>query len=210
MGACGEPEGAAERISVAPRSRKVLELALREAIVLGFSAAGTEHMLLPLIREDECVAAGILRHLVPDADPEIRNAVIRALSDTHPHTLRTEPVPFQATPRNVSWLQRANRSPAVARARRWSSRLREGSWGATGHRGSPAKTSQSSGRKRQRALVPSERFCCVPTSGSPLFHGASPGTGVRSQARLGGCSAHHPARSCQSRRWRPWLSMARS
>jgi len=40
-----------------------------------------------LIREDECVAAGILRHLVPDADPEIRNAVIRALSDTHPHTL---------------------------------------------------------------------------------------------------------------------------
>lgn len=35
MGGCGEPEGAAEDISVTPRSHKVLELALREAIILG-------------------------------------------------------------------------------------------------------------------------------------------------------------------------------
>jgi hypothetical protein len=93
MGGCGTPRGDAEDIRVAPRSRKVLELALREAIVLGFSAAGTEHILLALIREHECVAAGILRALVPDADREIRNAVIRTLSDTQPHMLRTQPVP---------------------------------------------------------------------------------------------------------------------
>jgi ATP-dependent Clp protease ATP-binding subunit ClpC len=69
MGGCGEPEDAAEDISVTPRSHKVLELALREAIILGFSVAGTEHILLALVREDECVAAGILRDFVPDADP---------------------------------------------------------------------------------------------------------------------------------------------
>lgn len=101
MGAPGRPTSAAKDITVAPRSRKVLKHALREAIVLGFSAAGTEHMLLALIREHECVAAGILRALVPDADPEIRNAVIRTLSDTQPHMLRTQAVPFQATPRTV-------------------------------------------------------------------------------------------------------------
>jgi ATP-dependent Clp protease ATP-binding subunit ClpC len=102
MGASSEPAGAVEDVTVTPRSRRVLELALREAIVLGFSAAGTEHILLALVREDECVAAGILRQLVPDADPEIRNAVIRVLADTYPNTLRTQPVPFQATPRNVA------------------------------------------------------------------------------------------------------------
>jgi ATP-dependent Clp protease ATP-binding subunit ClpC len=83
MGAPSEPVGVVEEVTVTPRSRKVLELALGEAIVLGFSAAGTEHVLLALVREDECVAAGILRQLVPDADPEIRNAVIRALSDAY-------------------------------------------------------------------------------------------------------------------------------
>jgi ATP-dependent Clp protease ATP-binding subunit ClpC len=102
MGAPTEPMGVAEDVTVTPRSRKVLELALREAIVLGFSAAGTEHILLALLREDECVAAGILRQLVPGADPEIRNAVIRVLADAYPDTLRTQPVPFRATPRNPS------------------------------------------------------------------------------------------------------------
>lgn len=102
MGESSEPAGAVEDVTVTPRSRKVLELALREAIVLGFGAAGTEHILLALVSEDECVAAGILRRLVLDADPEIRNAVIRMLADTYPDTLRTQPVPFQATPRNVS------------------------------------------------------------------------------------------------------------
>jgi ATP-dependent Clp protease ATP-binding subunit ClpC len=102
MGTASTPRGAVEDITVTPRARRVLELALREAIVLGFSAAGTEHILLALIREHECVAAGILRAFVPNAAPEIRYAVIRALSDTQPHMLRTQAVPFQATPRSVS------------------------------------------------------------------------------------------------------------
>jgi hypothetical protein len=102
MGASSQPAAAVEDVTVTPRSRKVLELVLREAIVLGFSAADTEHILLALVSEDECVAAGILRHRVPNANPEIRNAVIRVLAATYPDMLRTERVPFQAIPRNVS------------------------------------------------------------------------------------------------------------
>ena len=99
MGQTDPPAVAAEEILVIPRSRKVLECALREAIVLGFSAAGTEHLLLALSAEQECVAAGILRELVTDGELGVRNAVIQALSDTYPETLRTNPVPFQKTPR---------------------------------------------------------------------------------------------------------------
>ena len=41
-----------------PRAKKVLELSLREALQLGHSYIGTEHMLLGLVREGEGVAAG--------------------------------------------------------------------------------------------------------------------------------------------------------
>ncbi len=62
-----------------PRAKKVLELALREALSLGHNYIGTEHILLGLIREDEGVAARILLDL--DAEPDkIRNEVMRTLS----------------------------------------------------------------------------------------------------------------------------------
>jgi ATP-dependent Clp protease ATP-binding subunit ClpA len=66
------------QIPFTPRAKKVLELALREALSLGHNYIGTEHILLGLVRENEGVAARILLDF--DADPEkIRNAVIRAL-----------------------------------------------------------------------------------------------------------------------------------
>ena len=43
-----------------PRAKKVLELSLREALQLGHSYIGTEHMLLGLVREGEGVAATVL------------------------------------------------------------------------------------------------------------------------------------------------------
>ncbi|HEY7225401.1 MAG TPA: Clp protease N-terminal domain-containing protein [Micromonosporaceae bacterium] len=43
-----------------PRSKKVLELALREAIRLRHTTIGTEHLLLGLIREGQGLAARIL------------------------------------------------------------------------------------------------------------------------------------------------------
>jgi ATP-dependent Clp protease ATP-binding subunit ClpC len=43
-----------------PRAKKVLELALREALQLNHSYIGTEHILLGLVREGEGVAATVL------------------------------------------------------------------------------------------------------------------------------------------------------
>src|SRR5664280_2873498 len=70
------PQG---QIPFTPRAKKVLELALREALSLGHNYIGTEHILLGLVRENEGVAARILLDF--DADSEkIRNEVIRMLS----------------------------------------------------------------------------------------------------------------------------------
>src|ERR687889_572717 len=46
------------QIPFTPRAKKVLELALREALSLGHNYIGTEHILLGLVRENEGVAAG--------------------------------------------------------------------------------------------------------------------------------------------------------
>src|SRR5277367_3425434 len=47
-------------IPFTPRAKKVLQLALREALQLGHNYIGTEHILLGLIREGEGVAAQVL------------------------------------------------------------------------------------------------------------------------------------------------------
>src|SRR6516165_2595348 len=67
------------QIPFTPRAKKVLELALREALSLGHNHIGTQHILPGLVRENEGVAARILLDF--DADSEkIRNEVIRMLS----------------------------------------------------------------------------------------------------------------------------------
>jgi len=64
------------QIPFTPRAKRVLELALREALALGHNYIGTEHILLGLVRENEGVAARILLDF--DADSEkVRNEVIR-------------------------------------------------------------------------------------------------------------------------------------
>ncbi len=62
-----------------PRAKKVLELSLREALSLGHSYIGTEHMLLGLVRESDGVAAQVLEGL--GADPaRVRNQVMQMMS----------------------------------------------------------------------------------------------------------------------------------
>ena len=51
------------QIPFTPRAKKVLELALREALSLGHNYIGTEHILLGLVREGEGIAAGALESL---------------------------------------------------------------------------------------------------------------------------------------------------
>lgn len=57
------PQPPTGHIPFTPRAKKVMELALREALQLGHNYIGTEHILLGLIREGEGVAAQILVQL---------------------------------------------------------------------------------------------------------------------------------------------------
>jgi Clp amino terminal domain, pathogenicity island component/UvrB/uvrC motif len=66
-------------IPFTPRTKKVLELSLREAKQLGHNYIGTEHILLGLIREREGVAAQVLVKLGADL-PRVRQQVIKLLT----------------------------------------------------------------------------------------------------------------------------------
>jgi ATP-dependent Clp protease ATP-binding subunit ClpA len=72
-------EVATGMIPFTPRGKKVLELALREALSLGHNHIGTEHILLGLAREGDGVAMRILLDFDADA-AKIRGTIIRTLS----------------------------------------------------------------------------------------------------------------------------------
>jgi ATP-dependent Clp protease ATP-binding subunit ClpA len=78
------PEG---HIPFTPRSKKSLELALREALQLGHDYIGTEHILLGLAREGEGVATQILDRL-GGGHPSVRAAVVGILTG---HRIATTP-----------------------------------------------------------------------------------------------------------------------
>jgi ATP-dependent Clp protease ATP-binding subunit ClpC len=63
-------------IPFTPRAKKVLELALREALQLGDNYIGTEHILLGLVREGDGVAAQVLVTLGADQN-RVRQEVIQ-------------------------------------------------------------------------------------------------------------------------------------
>ena len=66
------------QIPFTPRAKKVLELALREALALSHDYIGTEHVLLGIVRDNEGVAMRVLAHFDVDA-AKVRNEVIRLL-----------------------------------------------------------------------------------------------------------------------------------
>src|SRR5262249_50558076 len=61
-------EVASGQIPFTPRGKKVLEVALREAVALGHNYIGTEHILLGIARECQGVGARILLDFGADAD----------------------------------------------------------------------------------------------------------------------------------------------
>src|SRR3989440_1460326 len=76
-------ELATGQIPFTPRGKKVLELALREALSLGHNHIGTEHILLGLVREGEGVAMRILHDLDVDAE-KIREWIVGKLGQAPP------------------------------------------------------------------------------------------------------------------------------
>jgi ATP-dependent Clp protease ATP-binding subunit ClpC len=67
------------QIPLTPHAKKVLELALREALSLRHDYIGTEHVLLAIVREDGGVAARVLLDLGAGAE-KIRTEIIRMLA----------------------------------------------------------------------------------------------------------------------------------
>jgi ATP-dependent Clp protease ATP-binding subunit ClpA len=67
------------QIPFTPRAKRVLELALREALQLGHNHIGTAHILLGLVHEGGGVAMRILLDFDVDAE-KARNEVVRVLS----------------------------------------------------------------------------------------------------------------------------------
>jgi ATP-dependent Clp protease ATP-binding subunit ClpC len=78
IGPAGTP--AAGSPPFTPRAKKVLELSLREALQLGHSYIGTEHILLGLVREGEGVAAQVLVRLGADLS-SVRQEVIQLTAE---------------------------------------------------------------------------------------------------------------------------------
>ncbi len=81
----GRGEGASQTdVGLTPRAKRVIELAVDEARLLGHQYIGTEHILLGLLREGEGVAAGVLESLGVSVD-RVHAELSRAHSQSTQH-----------------------------------------------------------------------------------------------------------------------------
>jgi ATP-dependent Clp protease ATP-binding subunit ClpC len=74
----GEVSVTARKLPQTPRAIRVIEHAMEEARSLQHNYVGTEHVLLGLIREEEGVAAQVLKHLGLKLD-DVRNEIVKLL-----------------------------------------------------------------------------------------------------------------------------------
>src|SRR5213595_3916386 len=77
----GDSTTSPSEITLSPRTKKVIELAIDEARKLGHSHVGTEHLLLGLVREGEGIAAGVLESLGVSLE-KVRAQVIEVLKSS--------------------------------------------------------------------------------------------------------------------------------
>ena len=110
----GQQQRPPGHIPFTPRAKKVLELSLREALQLGHTYIGTEHILLGLIREGEGVAAQVLIGLGVDLN-RAQQQVIQLV------TGRAEPEDTAATTDDL----RAQLASVAARLAAIERRLRD-------------------------------------------------------------------------------------
>jgi len=92
-------EGTGAQAPFTPRTSKVLQLALREALQLDHDYVSTEHVLLGLARESEGVAARVLLNLGVDPDA-VRREVIKRLPEAG-----DDPDPFDEVEREMEKLE---------------------------------------------------------------------------------------------------------
>lgn len=94
-------EGMSGHIPFAPRAKKTLELALREALQLHHNYIGTEHILLALVREGEGVGAKVLAERINPVS-KIRAAVLASLEGSQDVPASPWPAGTPATEDTVS------------------------------------------------------------------------------------------------------------
>jgi ATP-dependent Clp protease ATP-binding subunit ClpA len=72
----GEESADASQLTLSPRTKKIIELAIDEARKLGHTYVGGEHLLLALVREGEGIACGVIESLGVSLE-KIRQDVLR-------------------------------------------------------------------------------------------------------------------------------------
>lgn len=77
------------RLSLTPRTKRVIELAVDEARRMGHHYIGTEHLLLGLIREGDGIAVNVLKSLGVSPD-KIRSNLSRAVMEAAPYPATEE------------------------------------------------------------------------------------------------------------------------
>src|SRR5947207_1337639 len=81
----GDSTTSPSEITLSPRTKRVIELAIDESRKLGHSHVGSEHLLLGIVREGEGVASGVLESLGVGLE-KIRHQVTATLGQQHPET----------------------------------------------------------------------------------------------------------------------------
>jgi hypothetical protein len=95
----GQQEPPSASIPFTPRSKKILELSLREALSLGHNYIGTEHLLLGLISVPEGIGAQVVAAHAPGND---LNAVRVAVIDLLPPVGSGPARPSERTAKNMT------------------------------------------------------------------------------------------------------------
>jgi ATP-dependent Clp protease ATP-binding subunit ClpA len=106
----GDATTSPSEITLSPRTKRVIELAIDEARKLGHSFVGTEHLLLGIAREGEGVASGVLRSFGVDLQ-QVRHEVIARLGEQGPG-VREAGI---ATPAGASRITFSHPTPSVDR-----------------------------------------------------------------------------------------------
>jgi ATP-dependent Clp protease ATP-binding subunit ClpA len=74
----GDSTTSPSEITLSPRTKKVIELAIDEARKLGHGHVGTEHLLLGIVREGESIGAGVLQSQGVQLE-QVRHQVVAVL-----------------------------------------------------------------------------------------------------------------------------------
>jgi ATP-dependent Clp protease ATP-binding subunit ClpC len=80
---------AGARLSLTPRTKRVIELAVDEARRLGHHYIGTEHLLLGLVREGDGIAVNVLKSMNINPD-KVRNQLAKAVMESQPEKALAE------------------------------------------------------------------------------------------------------------------------